>query len=112
MKLDSDVKNIGKEATIAISKATELFIAYLVRNLLGKIVQYFLPDSNYLLMTLVPGTSLRKHCYPTRRTNCKRSGYSAHDTQPRYTGMVFIHRHSILFFMPARQSLHEISKSI
>ena len=31
VKLDNDVKNIGKEAIVAITKATELFIAYLVR---------------------------------------------------------------------------------
>ena len=32
LKLDHDVKNISKEAIVAITKATELFVAYMVRT--------------------------------------------------------------------------------
>jgi Histone-like transcription factor (CBF/NF-Y) and archaeal histone len=31
LKLDHDVKNVSKEAIVAITKATELFVAYMVR---------------------------------------------------------------------------------
>ena len=33
LKMDTDVKNITKEAMVAITKSTELFVAYMVSTL-------------------------------------------------------------------------------